>query len=1016
MGYSVNRTLLDGVLLSYDFIELEDGNFIIRNAKLKIGEDEITSRDGLSYKYNKGRLEFILFDILPIYSIQTIDGEIRTTINKDLTDVDFRNITKIHKSIDKGASLKNLRIINSQRKEKWPILRKEYRYNGKGRSDLMKADLHTHFSEILTHEEFEDVINKLLGMLGIKNFMVDKKNYSIPIQNGQITFADFENILNYRGNVLTAIKDETFLLKTYMMKIDTLLNLLEKGRKDKVVKVNNLLNELSQLYEDFNNQIEVLHQNNIILDTEYDILKKFIKKWEDANLTPDYLKEKTLNREFTFTDLKKKVRTIKDSYKDINEGDSRLVLVIKQRIRDTIYYELLTKSIDSTIKDEVDYIEISFSNTDVISNLTKKMSDEERKRVSFLYSVSRKKMSTEKESVFKEEKFEELLRDRKIVGFDLMGEERGLTVKDITDYNNPNSFCSVIYKAIDKMISCKKSDPDRDCVLRIHAGENEESNYNPLYSLAVIEKILNERFKNDKEFWPKIRIGHGVYFPKNNELQKEYARLLRDLDAVVEINASSNYSLSNVKRLSTIPYEWYLKNRINMVYGTDGPGMYYTSLRQQRILARELRKKIGISIENIPNNNIPKEIELPINLPSAYKEMMQKISTSLAEFSKTEKESKPNESEEDLQNELELLFREYKMLQEVLTILKKEELISVKDINIDAPFKNLLSGKKVEKYDKNELEQFIEKVEMLLSKEQEIISDAQQIPLYYYKEYIPIISQGDDEIESAQDEKFDLIDGKKMDRRGRIKYSLGELHRYFRDELSNGFEFENIDLFSDTLKDVESCLEKGDLDTAEMKIVALEIKNNLVISFLPAFKKIVVENESLDDILSGEYNYELSKLRKAVIRTSLNDFDNDKLILSEKDNMVLLSNYKYYNKYLDMCLEDDNKIDNEFKELTYNKNNTMLDRDERIKNSLDNLRNELPSSFDFIIDSIDSSRDKKDYDTIEMQITALEIVNGLEVSILPAFKKIVNEDISIREILSKDYNYGSFKKTKGGSR
>ena len=997
MSYSVNRELLDGVLLSYDFEELENGNFNIKNAMIKIGDDLITLEDGLSYKKNKGRLEFILFDILPIYSIQTIDGQVISTVNKDLTDVDFRNITKIHKSIDKELSLENIRIINSQRREKWPFLSKNYKYNDKDSSSLRRADLHTHFNEILTHEEFEEVINIVLDKLGIKNFTVDKMNYSIPIQNGQVNFADFENILEYRGSVAQAIIDKVFVLPMYRQKIQNLSQLLDGGKRNKVKKTYILFDELIQLYENLINQIHVLYQKRIITETEYDILKQLTRKWKNANLTPNHLKKRFSNREISFEKLSEILKTI---MKSIDDSDRDLVSDINLRIRSIIYYETLKKSINLSYKSKVDYVEMSISDGNIISFLTKKMKKREREKFSFLYSVSRKKMGSDSNKpVFNEKEFEELLRERKIVGFDLMGEEKGLTKNDITNYKDPNSFCSVIYRAIDKMISCKKSDSSRDFVLRIHSGENEESNYNPLYSLAVIEKILKEKFGNDRKYWPKIRIGHGLYLPKEEELQKEYARLLIDLDVVVEINASSNYSLSNFKNLSTIPYEWYQKCGINVVFGTDGPGMYYTSLRQQRILARESSEEIVIPLE--------------IELPESYKEMMKDVSSSLAEFSKTNEVSEKKENEEDLKNELVLLYSKYKIIQKIFAALEEEKLIRVKSIDIDNNFANLLSGKKI---NKDELEQFISKVETLLSKEQEIISGAQKIPLYYYKKYISIISQGDDVIESAQDEKFDLIDGKKMDRRGRIEYSLGELHRYFRDELSNGFEFENIDLFSDTLKDVKSCLEKGDLDTAELKITALEIKSNLVLSFLPAFKKIVVENESLDYILSRKYSYELSKIKKAVIITSLNYFDNDKLVLSEKDNIALLSNYKYYDKYLDMFLNDDIKNDNKYKKLTNNENDTMIDRDNQIKKSLKNLQEELPSIFKPMLDSIDSYRKNDNYDIAEMKIVALEIVNDLDVSILPAFKKIVTEKISISDILSRKYTYESPRMLKGGKR
>lgn len=86
---------------------------------------------------------------------------------------------------------------------------------------------------------------------------------------------------------------------------------------------------------------------------------------------------------------------------------------------------------------------------------------------------------------------------------------------------------------------------------------------------------------------PEIRIGHGIYFDKNNV---NYVRMLQELGAIIEINASSNFALGNIDEYNTLPYDHYLKNGIPTVISTDGHGLYDTSLKVEDYIASKVSK------------------------------------------------------------------------------------------------------------------------------------------------------------------------------------------------------------------------------------------------------------------------------------------------------------------------------------------------------------------------------------------------------------------------------------------
>jgi ADP-ribose pyrophosphatase YjhB (NUDIX family)/adenosine deaminase len=98
--------------------------------------------------------------------------------------------------------------------------------------------------------------------------------------------------------------------------------------------------------------------------------------------------------------------------------------------------------------------------------------------------------------------------------------------------------------------------------IRVHAGENpaHPENVRVAVEHAARPGVL-------------LRIGHGVH-----GVDAETLALLREHAVVVEVNPSSNFALNNIQSSSELPLLRYAREGIDCVLGTDGHGIYQTSL------------------------------------------------------------------------------------------------------------------------------------------------------------------------------------------------------------------------------------------------------------------------------------------------------------------------------------------------------------------------------------------------------------------------------------------------------
>lgn len=399
------------------------------------------------------------------------------------------------------------------------------------------TELHTHFIEILNAEEFIKFINNY--------------NVTYPINE--------EGNLDFKKGTPVSYQE-----------------LVSLGYKEKLINSLRLditkQSEFSDLTDVVNNNRRSLLQR--IIDHNYDAVMKDRENEEFISSDEDIKRLEKEMDEITSSDLSKKEKG--ERKKEINkrlEGPRR---IRKNIISNTLYDDLLVTSLDKLRHEKVGYTEISFSN----ANRLKHLSEEHEFDDSFnlLYSIRREKSIEDFRKA--SEEVEELLNTSKVIGIDIMGHEEALVGKELDDFRSKMMWLLPVLHL------------HPNSLLRIHASEFKDTSNNMLQTLKTIEDLTRELndacgdiFGRD---WgvvppPRIRIGHGANIIENPEL----VRLIKKYDVVVEINASSNYALGNIKSIRDLPLDFYKKNKIKYVISTDGGGVYSTSILQEENLLNE---------------------------------------------------------------------------------------------------------------------------------------------------------------------------------------------------------------------------------------------------------------------------------------------------------------------------------------------------------------------------------------------------------------------------------------------
>ena len=160
-----------------------------------------------------------------------------------------------------------------------------------------------------------------------------------------------------------------------------------------------------------------------------------------------------------------------------------------------------------------------------------------------------------------------------VVGCDFIGEE----INDISELK------PVINEVVQYAVN-----EDEGYTIRIHAGENDSLRDNVANSIKCVQDSLKEGQK-----MPRVRIGHGLYTANLDSAEGQ--RLIDEIknaNAVMEFQLTSNVRLNNLSDLSKHPLKKYLQNGIKCVQGTDGCGFYGTDTIDEQLA---LKNFLGLS-------------------------------------------------------------------------------------------------------------------------------------------------------------------------------------------------------------------------------------------------------------------------------------------------------------------------------------------------------------------------------------------------------------------------------------
>lgn len=170
---------------------------------------------------------------------------------------------------------------------------------------------------------------------------------------------------------------------------------------------------------------------------------------------------------------------------------------------------------------------------------------------------------------------------RELVGVDFMGHET----------NSTRAFADRLTR-LAKWASANRP----GFVIRVHAGENPAF---PENVRVAVEAVAGERVT--------LRIGHALY-----GVDEHTTALLAKNGAWVELNFTSNYTLNNVREAGDVPLSRLLAAGVRCVLGTDGPGLYGTTL------AGELRAAICAGLA-------PPEVALLREHDARYVELQREL-------------------------------------------------------------------------------------------------------------------------------------------------------------------------------------------------------------------------------------------------------------------------------------------------------------------------------------------------------------------------------------------------------
>lgn len=259
---------------------------------------------------------------------------------------------------------------------------------------------------------------------------------------------------------------------------------------------------------------------------------------------------------------------LEDNYPNVSNEDKRKI--ITQQAETTVYNDYINRSLQELVNQNVKYVEISYSNPRRIASFQISQNLQDKITCKFLLSTDRSRSTRNMKQSAKSLK--KILTQGTSVGVDVMGQERPFSIEEL-DYNNSRSFQRKLEILFDELLQYDNT------TLRIHSGEIPAPN-NTLITLRMIDQIATK--KGIVIPPPEIRVGHGLHFNPS----EDYVNLLKKFHCIVELNASSNFGLKNIKDYNEVPYSYYLENDIPIVISTDGHGLYDTTIKEEDSIAK----------------------------------------------------------------------------------------------------------------------------------------------------------------------------------------------------------------------------------------------------------------------------------------------------------------------------------------------------------------------------------------------------------------------------------------------
>ena len=423
-------------------------------------------------------------------------------------------------------------------------------------------ELHTHFMEVLSAEEFLDVIAEYIESIPVNS---SNKIVDCPIDRDHPNRIDTSKVYKWIS--------------------------IEEAKKDP--KILEQLRVPTDRQVEFKLLSEGLANRNSLIDLSGYVLSK------------DKL----------------------DKERDLTKADADN---IKSRRKIAVFANMLFKSIEVLKEQGIKYVEFSYSNHNTLKTMISIMQATEIEGITVRFLLSENRSAKAKLYRRNSREVKELLDTYpEVVGFDLMGLEEEIMPIEYSSTGKCKTLYDRLRFTIESLLESSRDKP----TLRLHSGEifyNREGslNNNPQFILEILKQIEDDLGINLSERL-NIRIGHGLHFKQT----KEYFDLLKHFNVIVELCASSNFSLGNVMDLSDIPYKIYEENDIPFVIATDGGGFYLTTLKQEAAIAGtfggdDILKRLSGSPKPFSPTNPSNEedINIPedLSIDSIYNKIIEK--------------------------------------------------------------------------------------------------------------------------------------------------------------------------------------------------------------------------------------------------------------------------------------------------------------------------------------------------------------------------------------------------------